>query len=131
MTEKNQTQVRDVMTTDLQMVDGLATVADVMAIMVAENIGSVIVEKRDQQDECGLVSVTDIASKVIADNRAVERVSAYEIMTKPVLNIDPDMSIKYAIRLMSDLDVHYALVAEKREVIGMVSFKDMVLRYLI
>lgn len=129
MTENDYIRVRDVMTTDLQMMDGLATISEVLMMMRSENIGSVIIAKRDQQDEYGLVTVGDIARNVISHNRAADRVSAYEAMTKPILTLDPDMAIKYAVRLLNNLGVDTALVTDKRELMGIVTFKDMVLRY--
>jgi CBS domain-containing protein len=43
----------------------------------------------------GVVLIADIASKVIAKDRALERVNVYEIMTKPIISVHPDMDIRY------------------------------------
>jgi len=58
---------------------------------------------------------------VIAKDRAPDRVNVYEIMTKPVLTLSPEMNIKYAARLLVEFKLTRALVVdEARAPIGMV-----------
>ncbi len=51
-------------------------------------------------------------------------------MSKPVLTLDRDMDIKYAIRLLSRFGVSRALVTEHNALAGMVTLRDLVLRYM-
>ena len=77
--------------------------------------------------EYGIVMLSDIAKYVLATDRAPERVNVYEVMSKPVICIRPDMDIRYCARLFDKFGLSRAPVVEKGKVIGIVSFTDMVL----
>jgi CBS domain-containing protein len=63
-------------------------------------------------------------------DRAPERVNIYEIMTKPALTVSPNMDIRYCARIFSRFDLSRAPVVEHGEVVGVVSYTDMVLKGL-
>ena len=75
-----------------------------------------------------MVLISDIAKHVLAKDRSPERVNVYEIMAKPVMPVDPDMDIRYCARFFEHFGLSRAPVIEKRKVIGIVSFTDMVLK---
>lgn len=127
---KDYIKVRDVMTPHLETIDGLATVADAIGHMKEKNYGALIVDKRDESDEYGFVTVQGIARKVIEHNLAPDRVHAYEIMRKPVLSVHADMNIRYAIRLLEQVNHNRALVIEEGKAIGIVTMYDMVMHYM-
>lgn len=122
-------KVAEVMKTTLHVVDGLISVQTAINEMNRLHVGSLIVQRRDEEDEFGIITVHDIAEKVIAVNRSVERTNVYEVMTKPALSIDADMNIKYAIRLLSRLGLTRALVTGGPEPLGLVTLRDMIVRY--
>ena len=130
MSERTITRVRDVMKAQFDMVDGLATVAEAMKAMVHIETKCLIVRKRHADDEYGIVTLADIARQVLAVDRAPERVNIYEIMTKPVIQVSPDMDIRYCARLFSRLDINRAPVVEDGRVIGIVGYTDLVLKGL-
>ncbi|MGI9387460.1 MAG: CBS domain-containing protein, partial [Methyloligellaceae bacterium] len=92
-------------------------------------VSSLVIERRHDSDEYGLVTVQDIAAKVVAINRSVERTSVYEIMTKPALTISANMNVKYAIRLLAGLGLSQALVDGSNGLLGLVSLREMILSY--
>ncbi len=122
-------RVADVMRTELHMVDGLASVQSAIEEMNRLKVSSLVIEHRHEGDEYGIVTVRDIAAKVVAVNRSTERTSVYQIMTKPALTISADMNVKYAIRLLARLQHGRALVTSGGTLIGLVSLRDMVLSY--
>ena len=128
MTTKKLIRVRDVMKTDYDLVDGMDTVAEALKTMEHVETKMLIVNKRHDNDEYGLVLLSDIACQVLARDRAPERVNIYEIMTKPVIAADPEMDIRYCARLFENFDLSRAPVVDKGEVIGVISFTDMVLK---
>ncbi len=123
-------RVRDIMKTRFDMVDGMATVQEAIDTMVHVETRSLIVKKRHNDDEYGMVMLSDIARQVLALDRAPDRVNIYEIMSKPVITVDPEMDIRYCARLFARFDLSRAPVVENREVVGIVSFTDMVLKGL-
>ena len=54
----------------------------------------------------------------------------YEIMSKPVVSVDPDMDIRYCTRLFDNFGLSRAPVVENKKVIGIVGYTDIVLRGL-
>lgn len=122
-------KVEDVMQTSLHMISGLASVMDAIKEMARHDVSSLVIDRRHEGDEFGVVTVVEIASKAVAKNRSLERTDVYEIMNKPVLTLDPDMNVKYAIRLLSQLGHRRALVTNKDGLMGFVTLRDMVLSY--
>jgi len=126
--ERKVVRVRDVMKTNFDMVDGRMTVMDALRTMKHVETKSLIVDKRHDDDEYGMVLISDIAKHVLAKDRSPDRVNVYEIMAKPILPVDPDMDIRYCARFFEHFGLSRAPVVEKRKVIGIVSFTDMVLK---
>lgn len=124
-------KVRDVMKLEFDMVQGLATVAEALQQMAHVETKCLVVEKRHENDEYGLVMLSDISKNVLARDRAPERVNIYEIMAKPVITVDPEMDIRYCARLFERFGLSRAPVVENRKIIGIVSHTDMVLRGLV
>ncbi len=75
------TRVSDVMKTQIDLVDRSMTVADALRQMKYIETEALIVDKRDADDEYGIVMLSDIAREVLAKDRAPERVNVYEIMS--------------------------------------------------
>ena len=130
MSDRTLIRVRDVMKPHVDMVDGMCTVKEALEKMQHVETKSLIVNKRHEHDEYGIVLISDIAKQVLATDRAPERVNVYEVMTKPVIAVDPEMDIRYCARLFEKFGLSRAPVIENRQVIGIISFTDMVLKGL-
>lgn len=128
MSEREVTRVRDVMKKEYDLVDGIETVQDALKKMQHIETKCLIVNKRHENDEYGIVMISDIAKLVLAKDKAPDRINVYEIMSKPVISVDPDMDIRYCARLFERFGLSRAPVIEESKVIGIVSFTDMVLR---
>lgn len=128
MTDRIAIQVRSVMKSKVDIIDGMTTVQEALKTMEHVETKTLIVDKRNDQDEYGMVLISDIAKKVLATDRSPERVNVYEVMTKPVVSIDPDMDIRYCARLFERLGLSRAPVIENKKVIGIISYTDMVLK---
>jgi predicted transcriptional regulator len=118
------------MRTDVTEVDGRTDVLTALKVMKEVKTTSLIVKRRDENDEYGLLLFSDVAKKVIAQNRAPERVNVYEIMQKPVVSIRPDMEIRYCARLFENCGITHAPVIDDDEVVGMVSYYRLMLHGL-
>ena len=130
MTDKQLIRVRQVMKTRFDSVDGMTTVQEALDKMRHVETKCLIVNKRHDDDEYGLLLISDIARKVLAMDRAPDRVNVYEIMAKPVIAVDHDMDIRYCARLLDRFEISRAPVLEGRQVIGIVSLTDLVLKGL-
>jgi CBS domain-containing protein len=130
MNDKKMIKVGEVMTPEVKTIEGTQTVDKAIEMMRSSGVSSLVVERRDVDDEYGMVVVSDIATKVIGPDKAPERVGVYEIMTKPVLSVSEDMDIRYAVRLLSQFGLSRAFVTDDHRLLkGIVTLRDMVLRH--
>lgn len=131
MSARKVIRVRDVMKTGYDLVDGMTTVKDALIRMRHVETKCLIVDKRHEDDEYGIVLISDIAKNVLARDRAPDRVNIYEVMSKPVIGVDPDMDIRYCARLFEKFGLSRAPVVEAGKLQGIVSFTDMVLQGMV
>jgi CBS domain-containing protein len=128
MNEYGNLRVEDVMSTNLHVIEGLATVLEAINMMREFGVNSLAVMRRDEDDEAGLLLLRDIAVKVVAQNRSPERVNVYEVMTKPAFTLPPKMLVRNAVKLMTDHNVARALIVDEgRNPIGIATLRDLVL----
>ena len=123
-------KARDIMHEKHLELDGMATVKEALDAMKAENASVVIIKKRHEHDAFGIVLLSDIAKKVLAKDRASKRVNVYEIMSKPVVSLDPNMDVRYCARLFDRFGLSNVPVIENDKVIGIVSYNELVFQGL-
>ena len=129
MSEKLIIRVRHVMKTGFDVVDGLDTIENALKTMAHRETRALVVKKRHDDDEYGIVMISDIARKVLALDKALDRVNIYEVMSKPVITLNREMDIRYAARLFTRFELTRApVVDEKRNIVGIVSLTDMVFK---
>ena len=127
---ENVIRVRDVMKSEVDVVDGMLTVTEALNSMKYPDTRTLFVNKRHEDDEYGVVMFRDMAKKVLARDHSPNRVNIYEIMSKPVLSVHPDMDIRYCTRLFDRFGLSRAPVLEHQKIIGLVSYSDIVLNGL-
>ena len=104
--------------------------AQAIAMLRERKARFLIVDKRSEDDEFGIVMVSDIAKQVLARNRSAERTNVYEIMSKPVLSVKSEMDIRYCARLFDRFGVSAAPVIDGGEIKGVVTYDELVLNGL-
>ena len=121
-------RVREVMKKELDIVDGMETVSNAIRNMKYPETRTLIIDKRHDDDEYGVVMFRDVAKRVLAPDLSPERINMYEIMSKPVLSVDPDMDVRYCTKLFDRFGLSRAPVIEDGKIIGLVSYTDIVLK---
>ena len=121
-------RVREVMKRDVDIVDGMETVSNAIRNMKHPETRTIIVDKRYEDDEYGVVMFRDVAKRVLAPDLSPERINIYEIMSKPVLSVDPNMDVRYCTKLFDRFGLSRAPVIEDGKIIGLVSYTDIVLK---
>ena len=105
-------RVRSVMKSDVDIVDGMTTVADALKNMKYPETRTLIVNKRHEDDEYGVVMFRDVAKRVLAPDLSPRRINVYEIMSKPVIGVDPEMDVRYCTKLLDRFGLSRAPVIE-------------------
>lgn len=130
MIKRKYISAREVMHTEHLELDGLATVKEALDAMKAANASVVMVKKRHEQDAWGILLLSDIAKKVLAKDRAPDRVNVYEIMSKPAISLDQDMDVRHCARMFERFGLSSVPVIENGEVLGIVSYSELVFKGL-
>ncbi len=131
MKERILVRVSDVMRDNFIMIDRFTTVKDALDKMVETNTRTLIVNKRDENDEYGIVLLSDLAKRVLAKDKSPERTNSYEIMSKPVISVRPEMDVRYCARLFDNVGISIAPVIKDEKVIGIVGYHELVLKGLL
>jgi CBS domain-containing protein len=117
----------DIMTTKVFTIHGLATVSDAIAKMQEKRIRSLIVEPSDEEEAYGIITETDIVYQVIAREKDPEAVMVYQIMTKPCIVVNPDLSLENVARLFAETGIQRAPVIQEL-LLGMISVTDIIMK---
>lgn len=124
-------RIQDIMTREVRTIDAMATVRQAVAIMRESGISSLIVDRRDDDDEIGMLVVSDVARDVIGKNLSPDRVNVCDVMSKPVMTLAAEMNIVYAVRLLTRFQLTRSVVIDhQRQPVGIVTLRDMVLRQI-
>ncbi len=114
----------DIMTTDVATIRGSATVAEAVKLMKFKQLRALVVETRTTQDAYGIVTHTDIITKVVAYGKDPAQMRVFEIMTKPCIVVNPDLGVEYVARLFANTGLRIAPVIQG-ELLGIVSETDI------
>ena len=120
---KETDKVRDVMSTDLDMVSPSSKVADAARNMRDSNVGSMPVV--DQQKLVGIITDRDITIRVAADGAAPHDVMVKEVMSSDLVTIGPEQTLAEAAKIMSQNQVRRLPVVENGKLIGMLALGDV------
>lgn len=123
-------KVRDIMVREVVTVDGIATVREALTLMRDKDIKSLVVNRRNEDDAYGIVTLYDIVKKVVTRELPLDMTNVFDIMCKPLITVSPGLKVKYVARLMSQFDVKRAVVLADGELIGIVSMEDIVYNML-
>jgi signal-transduction protein with cAMP-binding, CBS, and nucleotidyltransferase domain len=123
-------KAKDAMTGKVVFVDGLATAKDAILLMRAEKTEALIVNKRDEHDEYGILVLSDLIKGVIIPDKKFKDVSVYELMTKPAISVPASMNIRYVPRLLMNIGIKIAPVEENGRFVGMISLHDTIIENL-
>jgi CBS domain-containing protein len=112
--------VGHVMTTRVSWVGPDFTVSEVARRMRSEEIGALPVAHNDRL--IGMVTDRDIVLRAVADGGEIERVTARQVMTGPVLYCFEDESISAVLKKMADKQVRrLPVLGRNKRLVGVVS----------
>jgi CBS domain-containing protein len=96
----------------------------VAALMDKDDLGCVIVTSKNGKP-IGIITERDMVIRVIAKNLKPDSIKAREIMTTPLVTIEPEATISDAARRMNRLDIRRLGVFYKGNLVGIISSKDL------
>jgi CBS domain-containing protein len=117
---------RDIMQTEIAAILPELTVQDAAALMRHHGVRSLIVEKEAEDDAYGLITFADIVSKVLARGLDPAEIRVDEVMTKPLIVVNPSLKVELIARLFANHRIGHAPVIEDHRLVGIVSMTDLV-----
>ena len=106
-------------------IDGSATVYEAIAKMVDGNVGALLVYDGERLE--GIVTERDYLRRVALQGRDERTTPVREIMSTELVYVGPDASIDECMAVMTERRIrHLPVLAEEREVVGIVSIGDVV-----
>ena len=120
--------VAEVMRESFLMVDGMNTISDVLLLLRSSLARCLVVYKRHDADEYGVLLVSDIGRKVLATGRKPDRINVYEVMAKPAITVPATTDIVNCAQLFARCGISRApVVDDTGNIVGVVSLNDLVL----
>ena len=116
--------VKDVMSSPVVTLDENTTSNKVANIMNENDLGCVIITSKAGKP-VGIITERDLVIRVLAKNLKPDTIKAKEIMTSPLVTIEPEATISEAARRMSRLNIRRLGVVYKGNLVGVVSSKDI------
>jgi signal-transduction protein with cAMP-binding, CBS, and nucleotidyltransferase domain len=117
-------EIGDYMISPILSIDPESSVQEAAQFMVAHNIGSVLV--KEFEEYVGIVTETDLTSKVLGKGLNAESTPVSEIMTSPILSLDCYLPVEEANRFMHKNKIRHLAVTEEEKIVGILSVKDLV-----
>jgi CBS domain-containing protein len=116
--------VRDVMSSPVVTMDEDETSNRAAVAMDKNDLGAVIVINKAGKS-IGIITERDLVIRVIAKNLKPDTVKGKEIMTTPLVTVEPEATISDAARRMNRLDIRRLGVIYKGNLVGIISAKDI------
>ena len=116
--------VRDVMSSPVVTMNEDEWSNKVAAAMDRGDLGAIIVTNEEGKS-IGIITERDLVIRVLSKNLKPDSVKAKEIMTTPLVTIEPEATITEAARRMNRLDIRRLGVIYKGNLVGIISSKDV------
>jgi CBS domain-containing protein len=110
--------------TDVFSIAPTDNVHDAMSLMNDKGVGALLVTTGD--GVAGILSERDVARKITLTGKVARQTAASEIMTERVACAAPDLNIRDAMQMMTDLRVRHLPIVRGAEIVGLVSIGDLV-----
>lgn len=123
--EESEVKAKDVMNSPVVTINSNATVRKAAETMKIYRIGSVVVTDELGRPE-GIITKTDIVERVVASGKNPERTEVSEIMSSPLIAIDPETPLRDVAKLMRQRKISRVCIRYKGRIVGIVTLRDVI-----
>ena len=117
------TFVKDVMTSKVATLDSSSMIKDAAKLMDEKNIGCIVVT-RDELP-VGILTERDFVKRIASKEKPLTS-SIEEVMSSPLISIDPDDTVWEAAEDMKVNNIHKLAVLQDNKILGIITTSDLV-----
>jgi len=115
---------RDIMAKNVKTVRTDDSAHDAVVKMNKFDVGSVIVTNNNRP--VGIITSKNILNRIVEPRLDASTVRAKDIMSSPLITIEPDTSIEDAAKLMAQKKIKQLVIIDKDKILGILSTSDIV-----
>ena len=116
-------QIKNYMTKDIPTINVENTAVEASKMMKDKEVGYLIA--LDQSKPKGIVTERDLVSKVLAQEIEPSKIKVSEIMSTPLITIDPDATVEEAVKIMANKGIRRLPVVRGEIIYGMFTSRDL------
>jgi len=114
----------DVMTKNVLTVDEESSVEEACKVMGEKRVGSLIVTKEGKP--VGIFTERDLLSKIILKDVDLKKAKVKDYMSKPLVTVKPETSLREAARIMAQLRVRrLPVLSDEGKLVGIFTSSDL------
>ncbi len=117
--------VREAMSSPVIMVGENDSAANAAGVMKDHGIGAIIVHGGESQP-VGIVTERDLVYRVIAEGKSPSEIKVKEVMSSPLMTVDPEASLEEAMSMMNMNNISRLGVVYRESLEGVISDKDII-----
>jgi len=117
------TFVKDVMISNLAVLDVSTSIKDAAKLMDEKDVGCIIVTKNELP--VGILTERDFVKRIAAKEKPLIS-SIEEVMSSPIIDIDSNETVWEAAQIMKTNNIHKLPVKKDNQIIGIVTTTDLV-----
>jgi len=116
-------KVEDVMVKEVITIDENATVKEAAEVMNKFEIGCLIAVRKGKA--MGIITERDLLKRVVAEAKDTSKTKVKEIMSSPLVVVEPSMDLEEAVKLMFQMKIKKLPVVDGKRLVGLVSLTDI------
>jgi len=116
-------KVDDVMVKEVITIDENSTVKEAADVMNKFEIGCLIAVKKGKA--MGIITERDLLKRVISDAKNAHKTKVKDVMSSPLVVVEPDMDLEDAVKLMFQMKIKKLPVVDGKRLVGLVSLTDI------
>jgi len=116
-------KAEDVMVKEVITVDEKSTVKEAAEVMNKFEIGCLIAVRNGKA--MGIITERDLLKRVVADGRNATKTKVKDIMSSPLVVVEPSTDLEEAVRLMFQMKIKKLPVVDGKRLVGLISLTDI------
>ena len=117
--------VADVMKTQVITVKAHATLKEALQLMKKHSLKSLVVDKNSTHDAYGIITNSQILQPILVEEGDIELLNVFDVYNKPAFSVSSQIDVKYAAKMMLELNIKRVLVTDDNELKGVLSVTDL------